>query len=174
MANAATAADKLGTEIGIRAQTIARVVTLHEHGLLTEEMLHSGDMLLVDEAGSAGTIELDALRAIAVERGAVIRLVGDWRQSGAPAAGGALRLLAAELGAEELLEVHRFADPAEAKASLALRSGDTRRRRLLRVGGAGSRDDRPGQGRADLPGVAGGPRGRQELDHDGEVQRHGR
>ena len=99
MANAATAADKLGTEIGIRAQTIARVVTLHRHGLLTEEMLHSGDMLLVDEAGSAGTIELDALRAIAVERGAVIRLVGDWRQSGAPAAGGALRLLAAELGA---------------------------------------------------------------------------
>ena len=77
-------------------------------------MLHGGDMLLVDEAGSAGTIELDALRAIAVERGAVIRLVGDWRQSGAPAAGGALRLLAAELGAQELLEVHRFTDPAEA------------------------------------------------------------
>jgi len=125
MANAATAADKLGTEIGIRAQTIARVVTLHRHGLLTEEMLHAGDMLLVDEAGSAGTIELDALRAIAVERGAVIRLIGDWRQSGSPAAGGALRLLAGELGGEELLEVHRFTDPAEAAATLALRSGDT-------------------------------------------------
>jgi len=37
MANAATAADKLGNEIGIRAQTIARVVTLHEHGLACDE-----------------------------------------------------------------------------------------------------------------------------------------
>jgi len=81
-------------------------------------------MLLVDEAGSAGTIELDALRSIAVERGAVIRLVGDYRQSGSPAAGGALRLLAGELGAPELLEVHRFTDPVEAAASLALRGGD--------------------------------------------------
>ena len=125
MANAASAAKTLGDEVGIRAQTIAKVITLHRLGLLTDEHVTAGDMLLVDEAGSAGTLDLDALRGIAVERGAVIRMVGDWRQSGSVAAGGALRLLANELGAAEMLEVHRFTDPAERSASLALRSGDT-------------------------------------------------
>ena len=125
MAYAASAAKTLGDEVGIRAQTIAKVITLHRAGLLTDEHVAAGDMLLVDEAGSAGTLDLDALRGIAVERGAVIRLVGDWRQSGAPAAGGALRLLSNELGATEMLEVHRFTDQAEAAASLALRAGET-------------------------------------------------
>ena len=81
-------------------------------------------MFLVDEAGKASTKNLDRLRALADERGAVIRLVGDPQQLGSAAAGGAFRLLARELGAAEMLDVLRFRDPKEAAASLQLRSGD--------------------------------------------------
>ena len=88
-------------------------------------------MLLVDEAGKAGTRNLDRLLALAAERGAVVRLVGDPQQLGSVAAGGAFRLLAHELGAAEMLDVLRFRDPEEAAASLQLRVRGPGRRRLL-------------------------------------------
>lgn len=124
LAPSADAAIKLGEEINVQAQTIDLLLTRHEHGLLTADALRPGDMLLVDEAGKAGTRNLDRLLALAAERGAVVRLVGDPQQLGSVSAGGAFRLLAHELGAAEMLGVLRFRDPEEAAASLQLRTGD--------------------------------------------------
>ena len=62
--------------------------------------------------------------AIASQRGALVRLIGDDRQLSAVESGGALRLIAHEAGAAELTALYRFADPAEAEATLKLRIGD--------------------------------------------------
>ncbi|MEU5156157.1 MobF family relaxase [Glycomyces sp. NPDC021274] len=86
--------------------------------------LKPGDVLLVDEASMAGTFNLDRLTALAEVTGAQIRLLGDDCQLGAVASGGALRLIAAEAGATELRDLHRFQDSAFAQASLKLREGD--------------------------------------------------
>ena len=53
-----------------------------------------------------------------------MRLVGDPAQLASVDAGGALRLLEAEVGAVHLDHLHRFVDPAEATATLRLRDGD--------------------------------------------------
>jgi hypothetical protein len=53
----------------------------------------------------------------------VVRLLGDPMQLSAVEAGGALRLLAQTGQAGELDQVHRFADPDEATATLRLRQG---------------------------------------------------
>ena len=81
-------------------------------------------MIVVDEAGMAGTRRLEALLTHAEEHGALVRLLGDPAQLAAVESGGALRLLAAETDAVELSSLHRFADPAEATATLQLRHGD--------------------------------------------------
>ncbi|WP_133884192.1 MobF family relaxase [Glycomyces sp. NRRL B-16210] len=87
--------------------------------------LRPGDVLLVDEASMAGTFNLDRITALAQHAGAQVRLLGDDCQLGAVASGGVLRLIAAEAGATELRDLHRFTDPAFATASLRLREGDT-------------------------------------------------
>ncbi len=57
-----------------------------------------GDLLVVDEASMVPTADLAAVEAIATRRGAKILLTGDVAQLSAPAAGGAMRLLAGEHG----------------------------------------------------------------------------
>jgi conjugative relaxase-like TrwC/TraI family protein len=139
LAPSAAAADVLAADMGVHADTVHKF--LHEHtagphaarlsaGLpvpahAAPYALHAGDIVLVDEAGMAGTLDLDQLLQIATARGAALRLLGDWRQLSAPGCGGALRLIAAEAGAVELTALYRFADPAEAAATLQLRTGDT-------------------------------------------------
>lgn len=86
--------------------------------------LRPGDVVLVDEASMAGTLNLDRVTALAAYAGAQVRLLGDTHQLGAVASGGALRLIAAKAGATALDELHRFRDPAFAKASLELRVGN--------------------------------------------------
>src|SRR4051795_3710141 len=71
----------------------------------------------------AGTRILDWVTGYARERGAVVRLIGDPAQLTSVEAGGALRLIASDTGAVELSDLHRFADPAEASATIALREG---------------------------------------------------
>jgi len=88
-------------------------------------LLGTGDVVLVDEAGMAGTFRLDTLVAIAASRGAVVRLLGDDRQLSAVESGGALRLIVAQPGTPQLTRLYRFRDPAEAAATLQLRTGDT-------------------------------------------------
>jgi AAA domain len=80
--------------------------------------------LIIDEAGMADTLSLDIAVRFAVDRGASVRLIGDDQQLAAIGAGGVLRDIKNIHGALQLTELHRFTDPAEAQASLALREGD--------------------------------------------------
>jgi conjugative relaxase-like TrwC/TraI family protein len=124
LAPSAAAAKTLGEELGVHADTVAKI--LHTARTQSEEEtgVEAGDVLLVDEAGMAATRDLDDLVQLASRRGAVVRLLGDPQQLSAVEAGGALRMLARETGAVELYELHRFHSPEEAAASLQLRDGD--------------------------------------------------
>jgi hypothetical protein len=79
--------------------------------------------LIIDEAGMADTLSLDSAVQFAIGRGASVRLVGDDQQLAAIGAGGVLRDIQHTHGALRLAELHRFTDPNEAAASLALREG---------------------------------------------------
>ncbi|MEU0061004.1 MobF family relaxase, partial [Streptomyces sp. NPDC006334] len=89
-----------------------------------EYALGAGDVIIVDEAGMAGSKRLAAVIAEAERAGAVVRLIGDPFQLSAVESGGALRLLANTTDVVELESVHRFRTPGEAAASLTLRNGD--------------------------------------------------
>ena len=80
--------------------------------------------MIIDEAGMADTLSLDTAVQFAINRGASVRLVGDDQQLAAIGAGGVLRDITHTHGALRLTELHRFTDPAEAAASLALRDGE--------------------------------------------------
>jgi AAA domain len=81
-------------------------------------------LIIIDEAGMADTLSLDTAIRFAIDRGASVRLIGDDQQLAAVGAGGVLRDIKNIHGALHLTELHRFTDPAEAQASLALREGD--------------------------------------------------
>ncbi len=86
--------------------------------------LHAGELLIVDEAGIAGTFALDRLAAQAVEAGAKLLLVGDWAQLAAVDAGGAFGMLVDDRPVvPELTEVRRFHTRWERRASVELRVG---------------------------------------------------
>jgi hypothetical protein len=80
--------------------------------------------IIVDEAGMTSTRDLDIVRAVALARGASVRLIGDDRQLPSIDAGGILRNLADHADTVTLTEVVRFVDEAQGAASLALREGD--------------------------------------------------
>lgn len=125
MAPSAVAAAALGEQLGGHADTL-HILT---HGLGTRrlpawaEQIGPLTLVVIDEAGMADTLTLEAAVSFVVGRGGSVRLVGDDHQLAAVEAGGVLKDLAAEYGAVRLTEVVRFSDPAEAAASLALREG---------------------------------------------------
>jgi DNA primase catalytic core len=84
-----------------------------------------GTLVVIDEAGMAGTRELARAVEHVVGRGGSVRLVGDHQQLASVAAGGLLAEIAAAHGAVTLTEPVRFTDPAEAAATVAIRDGDT-------------------------------------------------
>ncbi|SFF74760.1 conjugative relaxase domain-containing protein, TrwC/TraI family [Actinacidiphila alni] len=88
--------------------------------------LGPGDVILVDEAGMAGSQNLARIVAEATAAGALVRLVGDPYQLGSVEAGGLLRQITRDPAAVhvDLDMLRRFSDPAEAQATLALRDGD--------------------------------------------------
>jgi len=88
--------------------------------------LRAGQLLIIDEAGLAGTFALDELVRAAGDAGVKILLSGDWAQQGSVEAGGMLGLLAREetTSVAELAEVHRFSSEWERPASIGLRHGD--------------------------------------------------
>ena len=134
LAPSAAAAAVLGEELGVGADTLhkllhaqdqaagaaaeGREVEVPEHLVVDERTV-----LLVDEAGMAGTPELDRLLALATSRCAAVRLLGDPAQLQAVGAGGVLRLIDTHVGAAHLEDVHRFTTPGEAAASLRMREG---------------------------------------------------
>jgi conjugative relaxase-like TrwC/TraI family protein len=127
LAPSAPAASVLSDAVGIDATTIHGFIVAYQQdevggsGVPAKYALKPGDVIVVDEAGMAGTFRLDDVRAIASEYGAVVRGIGDDRQLSAVEAGGVLRLIDREVGSVQLEHVHRFRDADEAEASLRLR-----------------------------------------------------
>lgn len=122
MAPTAAAAKVLGDELGIGADTVAKVLAANTDGAKASPLsIGPGDVLLIDEAGMVSTRDFDALVQIAAERGALVRVLGDDRQLSAVGAGGALRLIDREVGAVRLDELFRFKNEEEAAATLRLR-----------------------------------------------------
>ena len=126
LAPSAAAAAVLAEQTGIRTDTLAKLTWSLHHGDLPEWAAAVGPstLVIIDEAGMADTLSLDAAVQFAIDRGASVRLVGDDQQLAAIGAGGVLRDITHTHGALRLTELHRFTDPAEAAASLALRDGD--------------------------------------------------
>lgn len=138
LATSAASADVLGRELCVPAENLHKFLYEWTSGPAAARLraglrvpgharlftLGPGDVVLVDEAGLAGTFALDQLVTIAASRGAIVRLLGDDRQLSAVESGGALRLVAAQPGTPRLSVLHRFRDPGEATATLALRAGD--------------------------------------------------
>ena len=128
LAPSAAAAAVLAEQTGIRADTLAKLTWSLRHGDLPDWAAAVGPstLLIIDEAGMADTLSLDTAVQFAIERGASVRLIGDDQQLAAIGAGGVLRDITHTHGALRLTELHRFTDPAEAAASLALRDGHPR------------------------------------------------
>jgi hypothetical protein len=128
LAPSAAAAAILAEQTGIRTDTLAKLTWSLDHGGLPDWAAAVGrsTLVIIDEAGMADTLSLDSAVQFAINRGASVRLVGDDQQLAAIGAGGVLRDIQHSHGALQLTELHRFTDPAEAQASLALRDGDPR------------------------------------------------
>ena len=126
LAPSAAAAAVLAEQTGIRTDTLAKLTWSLDHGDLPDWAAAVGPstLVIIDEAGMADTLSLDTAVQFAINRGASVRLVGDDQQLAAIGAGGVLRDITHTHGALRLTELHRFTDPAEAAASLALRDGD--------------------------------------------------
>lgn len=129
LATSARAAEVLALELGMRAENLHKFLYEQDRSTATSHLdswfdVREGDVILLDEAGMAGTMQLSSLLGLAEERGACIRLLGDPAQLASVDAGGALRLIEHEAGAAYLTDLHRFADPAEGTATLRLRNGD--------------------------------------------------
>jgi hypothetical protein len=122
LAPTAVAAGALGDAVGFPGQTLAKALWLWDHGT---SMPGRGDLILIDEASMASTLDVAHAVHVAQEQGALVRLIGDPRQAKAIGAGGALDLVARAGNAPELNELHRFAASWEGPASLRLRTGDT-------------------------------------------------
>ncbi|GAA1863955.1 MobF family relaxase [Myceligenerans crystallogenes] len=124
LAPSAVAAEVLADDLGIGCENTAK--WLHEL-FRGRTRFTQGQLVIVDEATLAGTLTLDRITAHAAAAGAKVLLVGDPAQLQAVQAGGAFALLTAERaaddGAPELAEVHRFTNEWEKRASLALRHG---------------------------------------------------
>ena len=125
LAPSAAAAAVLAEQTGIRTDTLAKLTWSLDHGDLPDWAAAVGPstLVIIDEAGMADTLTLDTAVQFAIDRGASVRLVGDDQQLAAIGAGGVLRDIKHTHGALHLTELHRFTDPAEAAASLALREG---------------------------------------------------
>ena len=126
LAPSAAAAALLRAQTRSVTDTMAKLVHGIDHHDLPDwaSGIGPGTLVIVDEAGMADTISLDKVTTWLAGRGATIRLIGDDQQLAAIGAGGVLRDIRTVHGAITLIELMRFADPAEAAASLALRDGD--------------------------------------------------
>ena len=129
LAPSAAAAHELARATGLTADTLAKLVDCLRRQPAQDwpdwmSRIGPRTLVILDEAGQAGTADLADAVDFLINRGASVRLVGDAQQLAAVAAGGVLRDLEHSVGAVTLSEVRRFDDPAEAAATLALREGD--------------------------------------------------
>ncbi|HEY3558873.1 MAG TPA: MobF family relaxase [Kribbella sp.] len=101
------------------AVQLAALRTEHDRWTFRENQL-----VIIDEASMASTMELATLARATNAAGAKLLLVGDTAQLSATDTGGAFRLIAKDTEAAELTDVWRFTNPWERDASLALRAGN--------------------------------------------------
>jgi conjugative relaxase-like TrwC/TraI family protein len=127
LAPSAAAAAQLRDATGTPAETLAKLTWSIHHNDLQEwaERIDRWTLVIIDEAGMADTLSLDTAVEFIIGRGGSVRLIGDDQQLAAIGAGGVLRDIQSSHGAVRLTELHRFTDPAEAAATLALRDGRT-------------------------------------------------
>ena len=113
------AARELETGAGIASTSISALLSE-----LEDRPLQAGTVLVIDEAGMAGTRALAALaQAVDAAEGKLV-LVGDDRQLDAIDAGGAFRALARRVPAIHLTQNRRQLHEWERGAAAALRDGD--------------------------------------------------
>lgn len=125
LAPSAAAAAALGGQLRGDTDTLAKLIWDLNYGspAAWDKRIGPRTLLVIDEAGMADTLTLNAAVQYALRRGASVRLIGDDQQLAAVGAGGVLRDIQATHGALRLAELLRFSDSAEAAASLALRQG---------------------------------------------------
>jgi AAA domain/TrwC relaxase len=125
LAPSAAAAAVLRDQINTHTETLAKLTTSLHHCQLPGWVADVGPttLVVIDEAGMADTLSLDAAVRYVVDHGGSVRLIGDDQQLAAIGAGGVLRDIQASHGAVRFTEPLRFTDPAEAAATLALRDG---------------------------------------------------
>lgn len=137
LAPSAVAAKVLQDEISVPAWTVASFLLSQEaiaqRTAKGEEVspdnvkrLGPDTLILVDEAGMTDAGDIAKIVEYARANGAGVRLLGDPAQLDAVTGAGALRMFDREIGAAKLSAVHRFSDPLEAVATLALREGDVK------------------------------------------------
>ncbi|PZS37138.1 MAG: TrwC relaxase, partial [Pseudonocardiales bacterium] len=135
LAPSAAAAAVLREEIGTNTDTLAKLIHSLETGIAVPKWVTEigpDTLVVIDEAGMAGTPDLAKAIEYVLDRGGSVRLIGDDQQLAAIGAGGVLRDISEVHGAVTLSQVMRFTDPitgtpnhAEGAASLALRDGDS-------------------------------------------------
>jgi DNA primase catalytic core len=127
IAPSAAAAAGLGEQLAGDTDTLAKLIWDLQHGAAAPWKRRIGPktLVVIDEAGMADTLSLDAAVDFVLQRGGSVRLIGDDQQLAAIGAGGVLRDIQASHGALRLTELRRFSNPAEGMASLSLRQGET-------------------------------------------------
>jgi conjugative relaxase-like TrwC/TraI family protein len=125
LAQSAAAAAQLRDATSTPAETLAKLTWSIHHNDLPDwaERIGRSTLVIIDEVGMADTLSLGTAVQFIIGRGGSVRLVGDDQQLAAIGAGGVLRDIQANHGAVRLRQLHRFTDPAEAAATLALRDG---------------------------------------------------
>ncbi|WP_316186690.1 MULTISPECIES: Ti-type conjugative transfer relaxase TraA [unclassified Bradyrhizobium] len=116
------AAESLESGSGIASRTIASL----EHGWVQgRDGLTTRDVLVIDEAGMAGTRQLERVLSHAAEAGAKVVLVGDPQQLQAIEAGAAFRSIHERHGGVEIGEVRRQREGWQRDATRDLATGKT-------------------------------------------------
>ena len=134
--------------------------------------LRARQLLIVDEATLAGTLDLSRLVTQAQQAGAKVLLVGDHAQLGSVAAGGGFGMLARTGTPTQLHSLWRFTHQWEAQATRDLRTGnpavieDYRDHGRLHTGTPEAMTD------AGLPELGQGPCRRPDLDPGRRRHRH--
>ena len=83
-----------------------------------------GSLLILDEASMMSMADLAAIMRVAAERDCRVLITGDHEQLAAIEGGGAMMMLARQMGYVQLAEPVRFIHQWEREASLRLRTGD--------------------------------------------------
>ncbi len=116
------AAENLEAGSGIPSRTIASL----EHGWgQGRDLLTTGDILVIDEAGMVGTRQLERVLSHAADAGAKVVLVGDPMQLQSIEAGAAFRSIHERHGGAEIGEVRRQRDDWQRDATRDLANGKT-------------------------------------------------